>query len=294
MPENLQTLRDGWRNDFSLFRKSLDRYKAPLPSVCAYELSHAISHIVAAYERGNDYSLRMECITSARNHVRRAHLDFLKIIITQIHKDLYSRPDIEKRLNFQKHKIRARLVEFDRIGSSHENTIEQFRAIIDLYGTPNLPVRNGSEPLPGHTHVSDSLRGSNPETARLPQDPRQRGLLKQLIRLDLVFTSLHGKKLYRVSYNMLNSYIKNTDVCRELEDQIANLKMWIMGLAIKLDHNNELQTELAKNSTYVDVIRPAISELKDSRKDRRSNAHRVLLQNIDQVFPLVLGFLNGP
>jgi hypothetical protein len=248
-------------------------------------------HITVGYQR-ESLTEREECFKNACDHARRAHLDYLKHIISHIHNHLNSYPDSEPNLHFQKDLISARLTELKEIGESHEKTIEKFHFIIDAHWPPDLPIPKPADlkVLSGRIQNDEVLCAANIETARIP-NMEQRALLWQWARLETILTALTGQKTYMISYRLLDSYIKYVNLTDELKKQIVDFKIWIMGLARKL---KELQQELGRNSVYTDIILPAELKLNDSDKNVQAEAFKSIEQNIDTPFDVVKNFLGFP
>jgi len=282
---------DRWRSELLNFRNSLDSYKMPLPDVCAYEYTHAITHIIKGYH--HTPSDQANCMKRACDHVLRAHLDYLKIIIKHIHNHLKANhPTNADFLNFLKDKISARLKELEGIGGQHEDTIERFRSIINKYLPPDLSVHAPPEwkTLPGYLQEGEVLQGSTLEKERRPTQ-EQYPLLTQWARLESIITSLDASKFYDISYNLLCSYTKYVDMSEDLKEQIADIKHGIMELALTLDHEHKLQQALDRNTVYANTIGPALLDLENPDEDKQAEAIRAITNNIDNIFPLIEHFL---
>lgn len=291
-PYSFSSLRDLWRDELYSFRSSLDACRISFPDICAYEFTHAIMHITVSYYR-QPRSAHSRDLKNACDHVRRAHLDFLKILISYIHGHLET-SDIAKNLCFQKDKIKARLLELIEIGGTHTDTIREFRLIIEQYWSQDiqvLPTKPEFKTLVGRTTAEEKLSAFNARTAKLPL-PEHRHLLLLWARLDSIVVSLYGNKLYSFYYKLLDSYIEFENLAESIRGQIAELKLWIIGLALQLDHQGELSSALNRYDAYVGIIKPTIDELK--RTDYAPGSvvpFQPVIENIEESFKLVEEFL---
>jgi hypothetical protein len=282
-------LRDQWRREMFSLRTSLDKYPMRFPDTCLYEFTHALMHIVSGYR----YTLadRSDSLRSACAHIRRTHLDYLKIIISHIHNHLQNGPASPNTLSFIKAKISARLDEFNDIGGLHENTVIKFRAIIDEYlpSDFSFPGSPESKILDGRTREDEVVRPDNAETTRPLRDTH--ALLEKWAHLESIMTSLHGQKLYDVSYSLVDGYIKYVDMKKTLTEQIVGFKLGIIETARNFDYDGALERKLNNSLAYTEIIVPAKVGLDSSDQAEQAEAFQRIAQNIDGPFSLVEEFL---
>jgi hypothetical protein len=286
-------LRDEWSRELRSLGESLNKYPMAFPDTCVYEFTHALMHIVSGYryaaaDRG--YPLHSACA-----HIRRTHLDYLKIIISHIHNHLQKDPASLNTLNFLKAKIAARLDEFDNIGGSHENTVRDFRSIIDdyLHYLPaDFSFPGSPESIVAGRKLEDKVNSVSSDTAKPAS--LMTGSAKELeewARLESILISLRGKKLYHVSFSLMNIFIEYVDMKKKLTEQIVAFKLEIIDVARDFDHDGALGRKLDNSRAYTDIITPAKAGLKSSDLAEQDEAFQRITQNIDEPFSLVKEFL---
>jgi hypothetical protein len=112
------------------------------------EIENVLSHFIQILNPEIDHDQKNENIDKARGHVERATLDCLKIVWTEkskllsrINSDELARrycinmPEQDFVRNYEEYKellAKARLIEMNSVGTSHEETIEAYKRAIEL------------------------------------------------------------------------------------------------------------------------------------------------------------------
>jgi hypothetical protein len=261
-----------------------------LPHECAYELHHAVTHIAITYHN-QDSATRKQNLRNACDHVRRAHLDYLKVLILHIHTLTRSG---EAALNFHKDNIAARLIELDDIGGNHHATIQAFTKLIDDHYPSSLPDLEGCQYLPSYLEDNEVLRASNSRTTKYPSS-MQGKLLWHWSCLEIVFISLVGERTYNISFELLDSYIKFEELTESLHEQISIFKILIIKHALEYDYNGELEKEL-KNVPRYDSFISRVNSLLQSPLNRKEALRELVAGSdiLDKAFSVVKPFLGLP
>lgn len=98
------------------FGLTLNEISQSIPHECANELQYMLNHMMKSLDNSLPPKERDECIGKAVGHLRRAHLDYLKIAIFTLYRLILT--DNPKRFNdFMKKLLKARLLEFAHIGT---------------------------------------------------------------------------------------------------------------------------------------------------------------------------------
>lgn len=244
--------RELWHKELLSFKESL-QISPVLPRESTYELQHALNHLLIGYRRQS----RTKEIEKAIGHLRRAHLDYLKIQIFFIQERLFSQAGFaqaELCANFQQQLMKARVDELCSVGTNHEQTIQNYRQLI-------APFANF---LPQHNQMyTPALNGglranSAPNFSLLTS--KEEDLLWEWAQLELLLTSIKGQRIYDVVFNMVDTYLRDENFADALCYQNASLKVLLLETAFSMDLEGLLAAKLSSVPQWGDRVEPNLEQ----------------------------------
>lgn len=279
----MSVLRDNWNTAIIELKESLNLI-GWLPHEIVYEIQNALVHLILAIRSTNGDDRRKEW-KRAIAHLRRAHLDALKISLFKIYQKLKDEisdtQTCEKFIQFQKNFSRARLRELQTLGNWGIHNY--YRQIVKQYT---------SQPASNSFKVPESAQGATSKNYSLIDEHLK--LLWEWAQLETIQTSLLGQKIYDSSYNMIEAYLKWDNFDEAIKDFIIILKINLVIIILQNDCDNNfklLLSEVGNGKQFLenlDILKATSSSQSFEPDPQLFNK---LKNNIDQIFPCVLTYL---
>jgi len=200
------------------FNTTLRLFYIKMPIECLNEMQYSLNHFMKGIVKNNRSSIH-----KAAGHLRRAHLDYLKVCLQQVYKRL-----IAKKAQcisiFIKEMLHARRLELEHIGEIQENySIPAYRQVIQNFceisgcnfnHPANFSQQHKIEEVFPHKILADD------STVNFPTNPvlqEQRDIVIEDVRsyhewaaLEMLLTSLRNSRHYTVILAMIESYYNRT------------------------------------------------------------------------------------
>lgn len=276
------SIRDFWRTEIQQLKISL-LYGCPIPRETLYEIPHALNHMLIAYKYQRDKRKEFE---KAIGHIRRAHLDFLKIQLFAIHTSL-DEENSERCYNFRRNFLEARLQELCNVGTTHNDTIKVFRNII-LSHREILGIIDVED-----SEKNDALLSAETSSNYLILTESERTLLWIWAQIEVLLTSIYGQRLYDVVFSMVESYFIKKDLEGSLQRQIGFMKVLFMKKFINMSLNKDITDGLKKIEKWK-VIEEIFNEISTGDINSLKDCDEIinqLLVCIDEPFQYALDSL---
>lgn len=278
---------DKWNETLVALKTSLSLV-GYLPHEVTYEIQNALVHLLVALK--SSPSDKRKEIKRAIAHIRRAHLDALKICLFEIHNRLISSQgerDCDNVIKFQKRFAQVRLAELQSLGAGHVETVRDFQEVIREF-KDYRDAHNSTWPLP-----STALAQTNGNYGIF--DYGCRDTLWQWAQLEILLTSLRGQRVYSASYNMVNAYLVWADFKEELQKAVPALKAAIVLVLIRNDCNNTFSDFLnnsEEGATFLSIkeFMNTHSSLSSSDTNRLYNR---MVESANAIFPRILAYLGA-
>ena len=192
-------------NDFIQARKDFEvsraRFDQEMPHESTNELQYMLNHIMKALCSDEDNAL---CIQKATGHLRRAHLDYLKFAIftvyyytTACHPEYM--PELIQRI------LKARLLEFNNIGSPQNASIKEYREVLVDF-VPRLGFETWLQPVQEVQNTARqrvfSKKGSvNKDTVLL---------YMAWVRLELLLVAIANRRFHNIIQDVIEAHYTNS------------------------------------------------------------------------------------
>lgn len=274
-------LRDKWNIALMEFKNSLNLVRW-LPHEVVYEIQNTLVHMLIIIRTSGSDNRRKEW-KRALAHLRRAHLDLLKICLFKIHERLQSNKknpnDCSTYLQFQKDFSQCRLKELQTLGDWE--VYEFYRNIIKQYG-----LTGGAQVYPQPEAPITSFNKN------YPQIENYANLLWEWSQLETIQTSFLGQKLYNTSFRMVEAYLKADDFSKVLKNLIITLRANIVILAVNEDCDNSL-----KSKPPLEIMKAFLDNMDKLRSKEILSPSAInqlyndLSNQVDKIFPFVLKWL---
>lgn len=278
----MMALRDNWNTALIEFKESLNLI-GWLPHEVVYEIQNALIHLLIMV-RTQGFDNRRKEWKRAIAHLRRAHLDLLKICLFKIHEDLKRARDTpagcRKWLLFRRAFSQARLKELQTLGIW--GIYKCYRKIIQQFNP--LPSRPS-------VHVPPAPPASTCKNYSLIEEYAI--LLWEWAQLETLQTSLLGQKSYDTSYKMVEAYLKSDDFKKDIKNFITVLKVNITIIAINSDCDNTLKRfpEITALMNKF-IVNKDILNLKENISFQDiQQFYMEFSSQVEEIFPSVLNWL---
>lgn len=275
----MSVLFDNWNTALIELKESLNII-GWLPNEIVYEIQNALVHLIIARRSCGDE--RRKELKRAIAHIRRAHLDALKICLFKIYEELKNDTDTpdgcSKFMQFQRNFSRTRLKELQSLGNW--GVYDFYRRIIMQYKDANSTT---VFPVPESAHAATSINYSIIDGYF--------NLLWEWAQLETIQTSLLGQKIYDTSYNMVEAYLKWDNFEGILSKFIKTLKINIIILVI----GNDCSGDFRRSLSATDVGKALLEILDNLRNCTSDNSEQYsfeqITDNIDNCFAIALEYM---
>lgn len=270
---------DNWNTALIELKESLNII-GWLPHEIVYEIQNALVHLIIARRSCRDE--RRKELKRAVAHIRRAHLDALKICLFKIYEKLKNNinyPDgCSKFMQFQRNFSRTRLKELQSLGNWGVHGF--YRRIIMQYKDANSTT---AFPVPEGAHAATSINYSIIDGYF--------SLFWEWAQLETIQTSLLGQKIYDTSYNMVEAYLKWDNFEDFLGKSIKALKINIIILAIRNDCSGDFRNSLATTDAGESLLN-ILDNLRNCTSDNSEQySFEQITDNIDNCFAIALEYM---
>lgn len=277
---------DEWNTTLVALKSSLSLV-GYLPHEVTYEIQNALVHLLVALKSSPEHK-RKE-VKRAIAHMRRAHLDALKICLFEIHTRVagtLAGNNCDSSIKFQKRFAQARLAELQQLGTQRDRTDTEFQDIIREFAMYRS-THNFSLNLP-----PTALAQTNENYCIF--DYNCRDILWQWAQLEILLTSLRGQRVYAVSYNMVIAYLAWANFMGELQKTIPSLKAAIIMVLITNDCNNAFSSFLCSvpEGNIFWRIRQFIKKNPTLAEPLINKLYTRMAQSATALFPCILEYLD--
>lgn len=220
------------------FITTLHDFYIKMPIECLNEMQYALNHLMKDYVRtaGQEDHL---AIVKATGHLRRAHLDYLKICLQDVYNRLASQKH-SKLSTFVKKMLHARLRELQSIGEMQEESIAAYKSLLHefcemsglRFSRPgNFTANHIMEEVPPHQILAADNSIDIPKNPVLQEKRKISGedvfSYQEWAALELLLTSLRNSRHYEIILAMVESYYNQT-LSAKLPYLKATLKILII------------------------------------------------------------------
>lgn len=276
---------DEWNFSLNTLKTSL-ALVGYFPHEVTYEIQNALVHLLFAL-KSLPIDRRKE-IKRAIAHIRRANFDALKIRLFEIHNNLVKQQqstNCDKAIEFQKRFTQTRLAELQSVGALHHEILTDFQKVIEEFSIQS----SSSQPT---WHLQPTAVAQTYENYHICRSTCC-DLFWQWAQLEILLTSLYGQRVYDVSYNIINAYLRWENFLEELQKIIPTLKVAIILILVRNDCNHSLSTMLCGFPDGDDFLKMKdfIIENPTLKKSDIDKLYQHMASMATSLFPHILKFL---